>query len=249
MISSTSENKNVRKIVVILFWLAVWQVLSSIIDEEILLVSPLSVLTRLSELIFERDFWTSIANTISKITIGLILATVTGFILGLLSFLFPIIKEFVYPVVLFFKSVPVASFVILILIWIDSAYLSIAISFIMGMPIIYSSVYTGFSSVDKKFSEMADSFKMGYLKRFRYIYFVKVKRFFESGILTSVGLMFKAGVAAEVIGLPKNSIGENLYNAKIYLDMPSLFAWTITIIIFSRIYEQIIKCIFGGSDD
>ena len=40
-------------------------------------------------------------------------------------------------------------------------------------------------------------------------------------------MAFKSGIAAEVIGVPDFSIGANLYEAKIYLDTASLFAWTL----------------------
>ena len=48
-------------------------------------------------------------------------------------------------------------------------------------------------------------------------------------------------IAAEIIGIPKGSIGENLYNAKIYLETPDLFAWTFVIIAVSVLFEKIFQ--------
>ncbi|MDE7233674.1 MAG: nitrate ABC transporter permease, partial [Ruminiclostridium sp.] len=53
------------------------------------------------------------------------------------------------------------------------------------------------------------------------------------------GLCWKSGVAAEVIGIPNGSIGEKLYMSKIYLETADLFAWTLVIILVSRLCEGI----------
>ena len=60
-----------------------------------------------------------------------------------------------------------------------------------------------------------------------------------TGCRLGLGLCWKAGVAAEVIGVPTGSIGEKLYHAKIYLNTPDLFAWTIVIILISFLFEKL----------
>lgn len=244
--STKGENKFIKKIAAILFWLIIWQIASMVISEEVLLVSPLRVFNRLLELLPEGNFWKSIFSTLWKITLGLILALVFGTGFAYLSYKSEVFNILFHPAIVFFRSIPVASFVILILVWINSKDLSIYISFMMGMPIIYLNLYTGLTSIDNKLMEMANSFRVSDGKRIRYLYLHKLRPFFKSAMVTSAGLMFKAGIAAEVIGLPKDSIGENLYNAKIYLDMPDLFAWTITIIGLSMLYEKLILLIVGG---
>ncbi len=247
--STQRENKLIKKIAAIVFWVIIWQIASMIISEEVLLVSPLRVFNRLLELLPEMYFWKSIFSTLWKITVGLILAVLIGISLSYFSYENELFKTLVHPLIVFFRSIPVASFVILILVWINSKDLSIYISFMMGTPIIYLNIYTGLTSIDKSLIQMVDSFKVAKLKKIKYLYFHKLRPYFKSAMVTSAGLMFKAGIAAEVIGLPKDSIGENLYNAKIYLDMPELFAWTITIILLSMIYEKLIFMIVGGNAD
>ena len=137
------------------------------------------------------------------------------------------------------KAIPVASFVILVLIWISSANLSIVISFLMVFPIIYTNMYEGISNMDRQLLEMADVFGMKGRERFKYIYISQVLPFFRSACSVTLGMCWKAGVAAEVIGLPDRTIGENLYEAKIFLDTASLFAWTVVIICISVLFEKI----------
>lgn len=246
--SSILENKIFRKVLVLGFWLILWQILSVIISEEILLVSPLSAFKKLIELMGTRAYWLAIFSTLYKIALGLIISVAVGIILSVLSFLSPLFRELIYPLISFLRSIPVASFVIFLLVWINSSYLSIYIAFFMGMPIIFENVYIGIISVDKKLVEMADSFNVEWKKRFNYVYKVKVMPHLRAGIMTASGLIFKAGIAAEIIGMQRNSIGENLYNAKVYLNMPELFAWTITILVLSMVFEKGIERILGDKD-
>lgn len=218
--------------------LIIWQIAAMIIDQKIILTSPFSVFLRLIEHASTSDFWLSIAFSLSRISLGFFLATFLGIILAILASRFDIVKDFLAPYMLTIKSVPVASFVILALIWFSSKNLSIFISFLMVLPIIYINIYEGIKNTDKNLLEMAKIFHMSKLKQVRYIYFFEIFPFLVSAMKVSLGLCFKAGIAAEVIGIPSNSIGENLYMAKIYLDTSSLFAWTVAIIIISLIFEK-----------
>ena len=140
------------------------------------------------------------------------------------------------------KSTPVASFIILCLIWIPSKNLSVFISFLMVLPVIYTNILEGIRQTDRKILEMAKVFRVNLRRQIRYIYVSQVLPYFLSACRLSLGMCWKAGVAAEVIGVPSGSIGEKLYNAKIYLNTPDLFAWTIVIIVISFVFE---KCFLG----
>ncbi len=242
-----NNKKNINKqnlpIWVILLWIALWQLLSILIDSQILLPSPLSVLEKLFFLLGQQYFWQSILHSMSKITLGFLLALTIGIVSAVIAYKSKIFKEFISPFILIFKSVPVASIIILILIWISSENISIFISFIMVMPIVYTNVLSGIDNLDIQLNEMATVFKVSPRTKVRYIILPQIMPFIESACLVGLGMCFKAGIAAEVIGLPDNSIGENLYQAKIFLDMPTLFAWTIVIIAISYLFEKIFAII------
>ena len=242
MISITADrsDKKKRKIKIwaVVFWLLVWQGVSQVLGQEILLVSPVSVLRRLLELAVTADFWSSIAFSIIRIMGGFLLAAFLGILLGALAAGVSPVRQLLEPAVLTIKSIPVASFVILVLIWVPSENLSVVISFLMVFPVIYTNVLNGIESTDRKLLEMARVFEIPFGRQLRSIYVSQVLPYFRAGCSLALGLCWKAGVAAEVIGIPQNSIGENLYNAKIYLDTPALFAWTLVIICISVLFEK-----------
>ena len=217
-----------------------WQVLAAIISEKVLLVSPLDVVIRLSELVFESSFWKTILFSFKRITLGFLIAVITGTILAILSYRYRLAEIFLWPYMAIIKSTPVASFIILCLIWLTSSSLPIFISFIIVVPVIYSNMLAGFKSTDKKMLEMAELFNLSFKKKLLFIYLPIIKPHFISACTISIGLAWKSGIAAEIIGIPSGSIGEMLYNSKLYLATADLFSWTVTIVVVSILFEKVV---------
>lgn len=223
----------------VLFWTAVWQAVSAVLGNEILLVSPFSVLAKLFSLSVTASFWQSVLFSLLRICAGFLGAAAAGVILAALSARYERVMELLAPPMLMMKAVPVASFIILALIWIPSRNLSVFISFLMVLPVIYANVLGGICSTSRELLEMARVFSLPAPRTIRYIYVSQVLPFFRSACTVALGLCWKSGIAAEVIGIPKGSIGEKLYQAKIYLNTPDLFAWTLVIILISLGFERI----------
>lgn len=247
MTTSTTQSKSSSKLKIkwwtVLLWLVVWQAGSCIIGQEILLVSPIRVIKRLSELIITLPFWKSIAFSFLRIIGGFFIACISGTVLAALSYRFRIIRDIIAVPVAVIKATPVASFIILALVWISSRNLSIFIAFLMVFPIIYTNILSGIENTDIKLLEMTDIFRVPFLRKLRYIYLPAIMPFFRSSCAVGLGLCWKAGVAAEVIGISPGSIGAKLYDAKIYLNTPDLFAWTIMIIVVSISFEKLFMAV------
>lgn len=235
----TTKNKY-ENFIVIIFYLVVWQIISMIFKEEILFVSPFKVFEVSLVNLKSLEFYLSIFNTLYKILIGFFTGVFIGIFLAVISYVFKFFKSFIYIPILALKSVPVVSFIILLLFFTSAEKLPIYISFIMVVPIIYLNVYKGLNSVDKKYLKMADIYRVSRKNKITYIYIETLKPFLESAISISIGLAFKSGLAAEVISLPKFGIGTMIYNSKIYLDTANLFSYTIVALIISYICEKII---------
>jgi ABC transporter, permease protein len=246
--TSTTQNK-FRKIIIAIIWIIIWQIMASFIKEEILLPSPLIVFKKFIYLLGQVGFYKAIFLSTIKIIAGFLISIAIGVIFAYLAYKYKLFYDFISPLIRIFRSIPLASLVIFLLFWANKDYLSIYISFIMAMPLIFQNVYDGLSDIDKNILQMADIYKVSEIKKIKYIYKVKVKPFLYSSIISISGLVFKAGIAAEVIGLPKNSIGNNLYNAKVYLDMPNLFAWTLAILLISSFFEITLKKLLGAKND
>lgn len=241
MTPSTIKSKTRRFCVragVVLFWLLVWQAAAMAIGQEILLVSPLRVMQTICVIALTEHFWFSIFSSFFKILCGYLLALLLGTLFAGVSYVSHVVRELLYPLINVMKSTPVASFVVLALLWIRSENLSVLISFLMAFPIVYQNLSEGLDQTDRKMLEMASVFCMKGVRRVLYIYIPSVSPFFVSAASLSVGLCWKSGIAAEIIGIPKTSIGGALYQAKLFLSTGELFAWTLVIILISIIFEK-----------
>ena len=215
------------------FWLLVWQLGAWAVGSRIVLVGPLEVLRRLGELALTGEFWGSVALSLGRIAAGFALAVAAGVGLAACASRVRVARELLAPLVGAVKAAPVASFVILVLLWVPSSRLSVIISFLMAFPIVYTNVLEGIRATDPKLLEMADVFGVRGLDRVRTIYVAQVLPYVRAACALAMGLAWKAGIAAEVIGLPDLSIGEHLYDAKVFLDTPDLFAWTLVVVLLS----------------
>lgn len=229
-----------RKLFVFCFWLLVWELASLRIGNEIFLASPFAVLKALFVLIWDLDFWQTIFFSSLRIITGFALALLSGTVLSVFAYRFRLIEELISPLMRIIKAMPVASFIILALVWIKSENLSVLISFMMVLPMIYSSVLLGLRARDEKLLQMAKVFELGLWNQAIAIYIPSVKPFFMTAVTVGLGFCWKAGIAAEVIGHPVGSIGVRLYEAKLYLMTKELLAWTVVIILISVLFEKVV---------
>lgn len=232
--------KYVKKFIILLFWLAVWQILAMCVDNFLLVVTPLQALRALLTLAGQAEFWQSAFGSLWRIVLGFLLGAVLALFLAAVSYRYKIVEEVLQPFMVFCKAVPVAVFAVLLLIWWGSSMLAVAICFLVVFPNIYLNTLEGLKSADRELLEMAEIFRLSFRTRFFYIYRPALKPFLLSAFQLSLGMCWKSGVAAEVIGTPAHSIGGALYLAKIYLDTAELFAWTAVIIVLSVCFEKII---------
>ena len=181
MTSTTSNRKNKIKIWAVAAWLIIWQLVSMWIGQEILLVSPAAVFRRLLTLLPTGEFWSSVLFSVVRITGGFLFAAAAGVAGAGSAVKFRRVEEFLRPFVLTIKAIPVASFVILVLIWVPSRNLSVVISFLMVFPIIYTNVLDGEKQLDRKLMEMADVFDLSRPVRLRYLYLPQILPYFRTG--------------------------------------------------------------------
>lgn len=232
------SKKTYFNIIAITVWLVIWQVVAMLIDNALILVSPIQSITALIKLLGSGSFLKSVFGSFNKILMGFLWAVLIAIILSFLSYKNKFIKHFITPPIVFFKTVPVASFAILLLISLkEKQSLSTVISFMICLPVIYENLLSGLNSLDNKMLEMADVFKVSAFKKFVYLYVYNLIPFFSTGSKIALGMCWKAGIAAELIALVQHTIGNELYYAKLYLMMDYVFAWTIVIIVISKIME------------
>ena len=232
--------RSLISVAVALFWLAIWFVASYFVDKELLLPYPHTVFMHLGKLCLTLSFWKNVFLTIFRILSGTVLAWIVGSLLAILTSRFSLLYRLVDPLITVIRATPVASFIILALLWLGAGKLPSFICFLMALPIIWVAVSDGIAAMDPKLKAVSKVYGFSFGKRLRYFYIPSLLPFLLSAFKTSIGMAWKAGVAAEVLAVTPESIGKQLYNTKLYLETADLFAWTAVVILLSLIIEKLV---------
>lgn len=222
----------------VLFWLILWQLAASAVALPLLLPTPLAVGGRLASLAVTAPFWRSIGYSLLRILGGFSGGLVCGALLAALAFALPWVKAVVDLPMAVIKTAPVASFIILALVWISGSHLSLFISFLMVLPLVYGNILQGLQSADPQLLEMAQVFRFSVFQVWRSIYLPAALPSFYAALKTALGFAWKSGIAGEVLAIPSGALGTQLYQAKVALETTDLFAWTAVIILLSMLLEK-----------
>ena len=239
-----------ERIAAIFVAILLWQLLAMKLDQKLLLATPVDVAKTLGVLVKSQEFYSAVAYSMGRILLGLLIGAAVGTACALLAGRWHFMEVLFWPYFSAMKATPVASIVILCLVWLSGRRLSVFIVFLVVTPVIYTNILAGIKNLDPKMSDMARVFGLNGVQRLLYVYLPELKTYIVAAFTLATGMAFKAGIAAEVIGTPGGSVGKMLYNAKVYLETPELFAWTVVIVILSVIVEKVImmliRCMFDG---
>ncbi len=224
---------------VLAFWLTVWVLVSYSVGSELLFPTPLSALRALGHLALTSDFWISAIYSLIRVLFGIIISLVVGTLLAFLTERVSAARALLSPFLGVIKATPVASFIILALLWIKRDTLPLYITALIVVPIVWSNVSSGIRSVDKGLVEVTKVYAFSKKDKLFGLYIPSVAPYFMAACRSSLGMAWKAGISAEVLCTPKHAIGTELYFSKTYLETPDLFAWTLVVIVLSVIIEKL----------
>ncbi|MBR4578286.1 MAG: ABC transporter permease subunit [Oscillospiraceae bacterium] len=233
-----------RALLIAAVWLGLWAALAALVGRELLLPGPVPVFARLWELMGSRELWRTAALSLGRIALGAAGGIVLGALLSGLAARFSWLGALLSPLLTVIRSTPVASFILLLLIWLGRDILPSVIVLLMVLPVIWGGVQGGLANLDEQLLEMARLYRLGSGRTLWRVVIPSVLPSFLAACRTAVGLAWKAGIAAEVLTVPRLSIGRHLYESKLYLETVDLFAWTLLVIVLSLLLEGLLNRVF-----
>lgn len=229
------------------FWLGVWQVASMLDNSGILLCGPLDALFALCRLSSTQTFWSSIWFSTLRIVAGVLLGYIIAGVLATASWHTSTMRILLQPALLAIKSTPVACVVVILLIWTGAANVSVITVLLLVVPAIYFALCAGLDSMDAGQRDLFEIFGVRGRRRFFALIWPAILPYLEAASSTVLGMSWKAGIAAELIGVPAGSLGERIYQAKLLLETPDLFAWTFCVICLSWLFEHGAMALLRGT--
>ena len=230
----------------LVFWLCLWQFGAMAMGNALLLPTPVQVLRCLGNLALTASFWQMTFTSIGRVLLGVALGILLAVLLAVITVKWHIVDLLISPMLTAMQATPVASFAILVLIWLDRDYVPVLICTMMVLPVVHTSVSTGIRMTDPQLLEMAGIYRLPRLRTLTRIYVPSVLPFFRASCVSALGLGWKAGIAAEVLTVPKASIGRMISESKLYLLTEELFAWTLTVVVLSLLLQKVILKLLAG---
>lgn len=240
------DYKIIRILLAAVFWIAAWQAAALAVGKELLLPRPSIAAQALLEAVRDAGFWGIVLRSLLRVFLGFAAGVLLGAVLAVLSCWSKLCDTVFAPAIQMIRAVPVASFIILALIWLESTVLPAVIAGLIVLPVVWSNLCTGIRQTDVQLLEVAKIYKFGAWGTLRQVYLPSVAPYFQSACITSLGLAWKSGIAAEVLCQPRFAIGTQLYYAKVYFETPQLFAWTVVVIVLSLLVEGALAKMLKG---
>lgn len=230
-----------NKIITCLFWLAVWQAAAQLVSSKLLLPGPADALLALGGLAKTGKFYMDIGWTAARCIMAMALSFAAGIPAAVISYRSRTARSLLSLPVGFFKAVPVMAIIIYVILLAQSEWVAVIVCFFMCFPIVYTNILEGLDAMPSEYLEVGKIFGLKGAEVVRYIYVPGLLPQIKAAISLTAGLSWKAVVAAEVLSVPKYSLGYEMINAKYYLETADLFAYIFVIVVLSMAFEKLIN--------
>lgn len=240
MISSMKNKKLLQALISVALLIAIWQITAQLVGKPVYYPSFTQTISALANLALTGSFWVTVTVSILRVIGSFAISMLFGMTLAVLCSLIPSVTGFMKTISGVAKATPVASFIILAMIWFHSSFVPVFVGILMIAPIVFENTLQGIENIDSHISEMSRVYKIPTGVFIRKIALPYTKPYLSAAVSLSLGIGFKAVVSAEVLCQPSIGIGAAIYDSKIYLETPQLFALTLTVILLSFCFEKMI---------
>jgi ABC-type nitrate/sulfonate/bicarbonate transport system, permease component len=233
----------IRKCISIIGFMMVWQIVAFIVNKPIILPFPFEVITKMIEQLSDSSFYLAILYTLMRTFISFIIALILGITLGLISGLSKKCKEYILPVISILQTIPQIAYILIILFWFSSLTSMIIIVCLMLIPVFYYNTLNGIENINPELQDIILLYHQPLSYTIPKIYLPLIKSHIVSAIDTCLPLSLKIGVMAEIFVQTNYGIGSKLYLARTQIDMVSIIALTIWMIIIILIITELYRYI------
>lgn len=204
--------------------IAVWAIAYFCAGNELLVPAPLDCVKEIGRLLRDGGFWKGAAFTLGRVLSAFVLSFAAAGGLAVLAYAFPSVGRCLSPIVSLLRTLPTLAAALVILVWWGAAVAPVVVAFLSLFPMLYAGIAAALSQVDRELIEMSRVYKTPLKKRIAQLYLPSAAPYVLREAGAAVSFSLKLVVSAEVLAATYKSLGGMMQEAKIYLDIPSLFA-------------------------
>ena len=223
--------------------LALWQVGAHVLDSQILLPGLAPVFKTLVSIIGDGPFLANIGATVVRAFQSFLIIVILGSVAGVLGGNFPLFSAAMKPFVTTLKAVPVMSIILLAFIWFTSGQVPLFSAFLMGFPVMYVQVESGWRSIDGNLIQMCDLYEIKGFDRLVHFTIPSLVPSLVTGARISLSMVWKVVIAAEVLTVPRYGVGSRMQLAQVQLQTDRVLSWTLIAILLTACGDLLFELI------
>lgn len=225
--------------------LLIWQLLALYVGQPQLILSVPGLIETLFQLLKMPTFYHHISATILRGITGMLISLTCAFASASLFARYKLIYELCRPLLTIMRSVPVISFILLALIFLNPEGIPLIIAFLTMYPLLTENLTKGLSNLRPGLTQMADLFKINCGNRLMQVVYPQLKPFLFSGLASAAGFGWRAIIMGEVLSQCAFGIGGEMKRAQNFIAVPELVAWTIMAVLISFLFDKGISKLAG----
>ncbi len=223
----------------VLLLLIIWHISSVRMNIPIILPTPAETFSALWKILLSRNFllhlWTTVVRGLESFAIIFFSATT----LGILSGIYPTLRSFLLPLLVISKATPVMAIILLAFIWFTSETVPVFSAFLMAFPVMFVTVENGVHRISKELVEMTRVYRFSRISRLTHLILPSLAPSVITGAKSSLSLIWKVVIAAEVLTSPTLGLGARMHSAQINLETAQVMSWTVIAIILTAVSDAI----------
>ncbi len=201
-----------------------WTVAYYIMGNALLVPSFLDSMKALGTLLQESTFWIGFFGSIKRVLIAFVFSFFLAGAFALGSYLLPVFRGILLPILSLFRSLPTLAVLLILLVVSGAGEAPIIVAFLSLFPLLYTEFLTSLLGIDKSLLEMSKVYKVPLKRQIFKLYLPSIFPSILQSAGAGVAFALKLVVSAEVLAQTYQSLGGLMQEAKLFMEMPRLFA-------------------------
>ena len=218
-----------------------WIIISTLANNDLIFPKIDQIASAIFDIFRKGENLKYIAYDVIRIIFSIIISFVIAILTVFVYIKFKNSYHFLKPILIFFKTIPVIAISVFIWLLVGGKSVPIITTILVTVPVIIGGLVGAIDSMDQNLVDELKMVNNNHFIAFFNIYLPYLLPYIFIAFFQTFGLGLKVMVTSEYLSQTKNSIGKALYNAQSNIALDEILAWSIIIVIFVGICEEIIK--------
>lgn len=216
---------------------ALWAAAYVFTGNSLLMPSLKETFKAMGGILRDKAFYKAYFSTLARVFKAFLISVLPAAVLAVAAYACVPARKLAAVFVSALRSLPTMAILLMILVWSTPKKAPVIVAFLSLFPMLYTGFLSALFSIDEKYKRVCKVFCVPWHKRVFGMYLPQIA---PQALRESAGALafsVKLVVSAEVVANTFKSMGGTIQEAKIYLDMPRMFALTLLVVLTGLILE------------